>query len=411
MYDSIFVTIHAYSVLLVGFYFSFSDKNANRLLYLIGYIVGSELIWRGYAANIFWESGKIFIIFFLIIIITRLRLKKVNGKIGMLFIFLLIPSLVQLDYINRTDLSHALLGPILIGIAVTVFSNIFLDRNTLINIMISILMPIITFFIITNFNTLESGNFNYTSAYLHRIETGGIGPNQASNILGLGALIAFILSQFKMKNYSLFFILTSTAIIIQTLLTHSRGGFWNTMIAIFVFYFLQLSTTNSRIKLLAGVFPLIFSFYYLIFPFLDEISGGSIVSRFSDADLTSREHIINAEIYAYKENPILGIGPGQGRNYRLSTFGTYRHTHTEYTRLIAEHGLFGLISVFVLIIIFYKTYQNKSGFEKSISMVLMSWGFLFMIHSATRLAAPCLLVGLATARMQINENRDSLLNY
>ena len=44
-------------------------------------------------------------------------------------------------------------------------------------------------------------------------------------------------------------------------------------------------------------------------------------------------------------------------------------------------------------------------------MVLMSWGFLFMIHSATRLAAPCLLIGLATAKMQINENRDSVLNY
>ena len=76
MYDSLFVTIHAYSVLLVGFYFSINDKNANRLLYIVGYIVGSELIWRGYAANVFWESGKIFITFFLIIIITRLRIKK-----------------------------------------------------------------------------------------------------------------------------------------------------------------------------------------------------------------------------------------------------------------------------------------------------------------------------------------------
>ena len=32
-----------------------------------------------------------------------------------------------------------------------------------------------------------------------------------------------------------------------------------------------------------------------------------------------------------------------------------------------------------------------------------------MIHSATRLAAPCLLIGLATAKMQINENRDSII--
>ena len=70
-----FVTIHAYSVLLVGFYFSINDKNANRLLYIVGYIVGSELIWRGYAANVFWESENIYHLF-LIIIITRLRIKN-----------------------------------------------------------------------------------------------------------------------------------------------------------------------------------------------------------------------------------------------------------------------------------------------------------------------------------------------
>ena len=104
----------------------------------------------------------------------------------------------------------------------------------------------------------------------------------------------------------------------------------------------------------------------------------SIVSRFSNADLTSREHIINAEIYAYKENPILGIGPGQGRNYRLSKFGTYRHTHTEYTRLIAEHGLFGLIAVFCFNNhIFIKRIKINQVLKKAFQWVLMSWGFLF----------------------------------
>ena len=118
MYDPVFVTIHAYIVLLAGIYLSLSDKKAERILYIIGYILGSELIWRGFGANIFWESGKLFIILFLTIIVYRLRSNGINGRLGIVFIVLLLPSFIVLEEFNRSDLSHALLGPILIGISV-----------------------------------------------------------------------------------------------------------------------------------------------------------------------------------------------------------------------------------------------------------------------------------------------------
>ena len=54
-------------------------------------------------------------------------------------------------------------------------------------------------------NTISEGSFNFASAYLHRIETGGIGPNQASNILGLGTLFSFILTRITTRGEKTFF--------------------------------------------------------------------------------------------------------------------------------------------------------------------------------------------------------------
>ena len=161
----------------------------------------------------------------------------------------------------------------------------------------------------------------------------------------MGVLFIFLLTHLFRDKTTLFFQTLGIIAIIQTILTHSRGGFWNTLISIVIFYFFQLTTTKSKVRLLTGAFPLILSFYYIIFPFLDNISGGSVMQRFSDADLSSREVIMDSELIAYKQNPIFGIGPGQSRKYRKDNFDNYTHAHTEYTRLLAEHGVFGAFAL------------------------------------------------------------------
>ena len=152
--------------------------------------------------------------------------------------------------------------------------------------------------------------------------------------------------------------------------------------------------------------PIVLTFYYLIFPFLDNISRGSVISRFSDADLSSREEILATELDAFRKNPYFGIGPGQSRKYRLENYGSYRHSHTEYTRLLAEHGMFGVATLFILISLIISIIKNKKGFYRSISLTILSWSLLFMIHSATRLAAPCMLFGFAFSRFNFDQIGD-----
>ena len=401
--DPIIISIHAYATLALGFYYTLMDSNAHRGLIVMSYIIGSELLWRGFGANVFWEYGKIITILLILLIVYRVGFTRIKLNLGAVYILLLIPSLIVLDTNNYSDITHSLLGPILLGMSVSLFKNISINKPLLYKMLIFAIMPIITLLVTTNYNTIFSGGFNYTSAYIERIETAGIGPNQASNILGLGVLFIFLLTHLFRDKTTLFFQILGIIAIIQTILTHSRGGFWNTLISIVIFYFFQLTTTKSKVRLLTGAFPLILSFYYIIFPFLDNISGGSVMQRFSDADLSSREVIIDSELIAYKQNPIFGIGPGQSRKYRKDNFDNYTHAHTEYTRLLAEHGVFGALAIIILFTLTFYTLKNKSGNERTISMTLITWSLLFMIHSATRLAAPCFLFGIAMAKFDLKE--------
>jgi len=399
--DPIIISIHAYITLALGFYYTLMDSNAHRGLIVMSYIIGSELLWRGFGANVFWEYGKIITILLILLLIYRIGFTKIKLNLGAVYVLLLIPSLISLDTNNYTDITHSLLGPILLGMSVNLFKNISINRPQLYKMLFFATVPIITLLAITNYSTIFSGGFNYTSAYIERIETAGIGPNQASNILGLGVLFIFLLTQLFRDKTTLFFQILGIIAIIQTMLTHSRGGFWNTLISIVIFYFFQLTTTKSKVRLLIGAFPLILSFFYIIFPFLDNISSGSVIQRFSNADLGRREVIIDSELVAFKQNPVFGIGPGQSRKYRKDNFDHYTHAHTEYTRLLAEHGVFGVFANIILFILTFYTLKNKSGNERTISMTLITWSLLFMIHSATRLAAPCFLFGIAMAKFDL----------
>ena len=247
-------------------------------------------------------------------------------------------------------------------------------------------------------------SFDFTSAYINRVETGGVGPNQMSNTLGLGALLSFLYYMLN-KNvpHSKYFLYFSVLSITQTILTHSRGGFYNVAIAIVVFYFFEITNNRNKLKYIGSISVLFLFLNFGLFPVLDNISGGSILNRFSDTNLSSREDIISSELDAFIKYPIFGIGPGQSRNYRLKQFGNYIHSHTEYTRLAAEHGIFGIFALFILIYISFQIYHKKGGLEKSISLAILVWSLLFMTHSGTRLVAPCILIGFATSHFQFKE--------
>ena len=67
-------------------------------------------------------------------------------------------------------------------------------------------------------------------------------------------------------------------------------------------------------------------------------------------DLTGRMDIYRIDFEIFKDNFFTGIGPGQGNEAREQYgYGKTVAAHVEYSRMLAEHGILGLISLILLI--------------------------------------------------------------
>ncbi len=182
----------------------------------------------------------------------------------------------------------------------------------------------------------------------------------------------------------------------QGLLTFSRGGIYSFVLALAVFGLHLMNTPRARGRLLLifGLFGVIL--VAGIYPLLDDFTGGSLSERFSDTDTTGRLEAAQVDLRAFSENLFVGVGVGQSNEYHITYLGHSLAAHTEYTRLLAEHGLFGVLALLVLIWMLVNRYAaNSPGFGRAMSAALAVWSASIMFHSAMRLAA--IPVGLALA--------------
>ena len=74
----------------------------------------------------------------------------------------------------------------------------------------------------------------------------------------------------------------------------------------------------------------------------------SLTERFRDLDTTGRLGAATTDLQVFSENPILGVGVGRSIEFHDTIEGISLAAHTEYTRLLAEHGLFGLLAIIII---------------------------------------------------------------
>jgi len=86
------------------------------------------------------------------------------------------------------------------------------------------------------------------------------------------------------------------------------------------------------------------------------------------------------------------VGVGKMRETRFEETGVLSATHNETSRMLSEHGIFGVFGLLVLLItpLMFRT-KNKSNFF--LVSFLVFW-FFTINHSAMRIAAPAFIYGL-----------------
>ena len=232
--------------------------------------------------------------------------------------------------------------------------------------------------------------------------SGGYGPNQVSTILGISIIIIGVS---KFLNFSLFSKYIDNLFwifcISISFLTYARGGVLAPFIAIGIGYYISFNQDYIKFSKIFYSLIVVTLMFYLISVF----TGGSITERykqlleipFRDASQMSGRTLIMALDYKiFLDHPFLGVGPGGATRMRpYYGYGSVVSAHSEFTRMLAEHGIFGFFSLMSLILLFLFEIKRREKIDVILLIVFCIFSILTMFHSAFRLAAPGYIYGLA----------------
>jgi hypothetical protein len=86
--------------------------------------------------------------------------------------------------------------------------------------------------------------------------------------------------------------------------------------------------------------------------------------------------------------------------------GAYKAAHTEYSRLLAEHGLLGLMALLLLGLMFLQAFRRApTPYAKGLTLAFMVWALAEMCHAAMRIAAISFLFALPFAQFEDKVNK------
>lgn len=181
-------------------------------------------------------------------------------------------------------------------------------------------------------------------------------------------------------------------------MTFSRSGVYNAIGALVFVILFAAKDISVGIKKLLPIAVIALAFLFLVFPYLNDFTGGKLQERFEETQGSNRAEIIESDIALFIRNPVLGSGVGLSRTKREEFYGDSAASHTEFSRLIADHGMFGLVAlggIGVLILSNLRKQTTKLG--RAVAMGSTCWACLYMLNSGMRLAAPAVMIGLGCA--------------
>jgi O-antigen ligase len=388
-------------VMAFGTYIAMTTKRFERVAYVIAYITGAEVLWRMTDGAVFWEIGKYGAVFLAAISLLRIERVKVPGLL-LLYFILLLPAAILTGWDStfgdtRQALSFYLSGPLaILGIG-WFFASLNLSSKSLSRLLLFFLLPVIGIATLSLFGIISAGDqlvFNTESNFA---TSGGFGPNQVGSLLGLGALVAFLLSLLDEDGGGRrpIFLTLSFGLFFLSLITFSRSGvvMFVASVAVVVVLLVRMKGKAARGY---GFVLLAVLAVVLVYPLVDEFTGGKLTDRYTEETTTGRTQLIEEDLSFWSENPIFGVGVGGLKDLRESGG---RAAHTEFTRVLGEHGLFGLTSLIVLGIALVSNFLRRGrDVFYLISAACICWGLLFMGGNAMRLVAPAFVLGLSFAQ-------------
>jgi len=413
----------AYSLLIVffGVIYIIRNKNENNeAIHWSAYLVGAEVLFRMAGGMIFYELPKYAILVFLF---TGLIVEKRQHHISLSYLIYILLLLIGIAFVDipfnesiRKAIAFNLSGPILLGVSAIYFYKRPLSLSTFMDMLFYMLLPIISMLTLLYFRTPSLSEIAFGGGASFEA-SGGYGPTQVATILGVGVFIVAVHLFLKRRIFTLFSIdiVLFTYLIYRGLITFSRGGMITAVLAISVFAFYFILSKENKIINLAKYSGLIALFGIALFVYTSNATGGMLENRYANknaagttkSDITTgRGTLFMSEMTAFLDHPFFGIGVGGGKYYRMEELEIQAASHNEMSRLIAEHGLIGIVALFVLITVPIRHMFKQPYLARAFLAASLIFWLLTINHSAMRIAFPGFIYGLSVAIIAFNEKED-----
>ena len=417
--------LYAILIVVVGFRYLVRTKNENNeALYVAAYVVGAEVFLRMTEGNFFEQYAK-YVVMGILLLGMVYRGTSKHSWIYLIFGIFLIPGVILSFFtLNfETDIRKAItfniIGPITLMVSAIYCYQRKITFKQILNIIDMLAYPLMAT-VVYMFAYTPSIKDVVTNTESNFETSGGFGPNQVSTILGLGIFLFFakIVLQSKSNKILIINAVFFLAITFRGIVTFSRGGVIAGFIMIILVVVLLLIYTKtyakSKVSLIVfmGIFALVG-----VWTYSSVQTSGLIDKRYANEDargrvkaskLTGRERLIESEFNMFLDNPIFGVGVGKNKEYRLETTGIEAASHNEITRMLAEHGMFGLFGLIILILTPMLLYVNNK--QNIFALSFLVFWILTINHAAMRLAAPAFIYALSLLKVTFTDENSNPLS-
>jgi len=404
----------------------FNQDGKSKVHFLLAYLIGFEVLCRmtGTSPWVPWEVGKYlgFVLLLYGIIIDK-GVKSSLG-IGLVIILLCVPAwLMGNEEFDRKVFS--MLGIINLGLFVAYFNKRSIsigELNSIFKLMIYPLISILTYI------TIKTPSFADADFQLgaNSFTSGGFGSNQMSTILGLGFLLPAVIyllggQLFQWSKLNLFLF---GYFLFRSLITFSRGGVLIAFFALLIFAYklsfikgneslgLRLKQINIK-SIFIGI--LLFSSIAIVG---NEITKGSLFLRYQgetagtlegtkektlNTITTNRWNIIQSDLNIWLDHPVLGAGGGNSAGLRARYGIANIIAHTEFSRILSEQGLLGLL---ILIILFLRPVLGSLNEDKITKALSICFWFLAIgtsFHAGMRTLVTPFFFGLSLIHIKLKD--------
>ncbi|OCB76536.1 O-antigen ligase family protein [Flavobacterium crassostreae] len=418
--------IYGYSIFVFGLYYVIKTHNRNNEVLLVAaYIVGSEVFLRMTGGNPLYEISKYGVIAFMLLGMRYAGFSK-GAFPYWIFLLLLIPGVIMATYsLNydsdiRKTIAFNISGPVCLGIASLYTFRRNVTFKQINNILLSIGLPIVSCMVYLTFYTPNVQDV-ITSTQSNFETSGGFGPNQVATFLGFGMFVFFsrMILESKTKLLVAINLIVALNMSYRGIVTFSRGGMITGFLMVVLLFFFLYYKTNSNGKLKLSFLALLLAVATMaVWSYTSLQTDGLINKRYANQDaagrakesqFTGREDIAQNELNTFLKNPLFGVGAGVAAELREKEIGIKVLSHDEITRMLAEHGLLGLLGLGILFLtplILY--FENK--FNLYLFCFVVFW-FLTINHAAMRTAVPAFVYSLSLLRVQLvpSLNKDTSL--